>query len=90
MTTMSDHQNEKQSNAVLSECGRYRYTIERSWAICPNYLMLVMLNPSTADAEKNDPTIRCCIDFAKLMGYTGILVGRPEAWVIDRSSYDVR
>lgn len=55
------------SGAVLSDCGRYRYTLTRRWA--PGAPMLfVMLNPSTADASMDDPTIRRCIGFAKREG----------------------
>jgi hypothetical protein len=33
-----------------------------------------MLNPSTADAEVNDPTIRKCLGFAKELGFKAIEV----------------
>jgi hypothetical protein len=41
--------------------------------------MWLMLNPSTADASVDDPTIRRCISFAKLWGYSAILVGNLYA-----------
>lgn len=50
--------------AVLSECGRFRYGLTRTWSDGPAALF-IMLNPSTADAHTNDPTIRRCIAFAK-------------------------
>lgn len=42
--------------AFVSECGRYRYWLTRRWSAGP-IGTIVMLNPSTADAEVDDPTI---------------------------------
>lgn len=35
----------------------------------PKPCVFIMLNPSTADGEKDDPTIRRCVAFAKAWGY---------------------
>lgn len=61
-------------SATLSPCGRYRYWLTRYWASIDTVrpLMFIMLNPSTADADKDDPTIRKCVGFAQRMGFTGI------------------
>jgi hypothetical protein len=67
------------SAAVLSACGRYRYRLERWWD--NGYpLHVVMLNPSTADAALDDPTIRRCVRFAKRDGYAGLVVLNLYAW----------
>jgi hypothetical protein len=58
---------------VFSPCGKFRYKLWRRWAEGPT-LAWCMLNPSTADAEHNDPTVRRCIERAKLLGYAGIFV----------------
>jgi hypothetical protein len=61
------------STAVLSSCGTYRYQLTRRWAdgdLCG----WVMLNPSTADADQDDPTIRRCVRFARSWGFAGIVV----------------
>jgi hypothetical protein len=55
------------SSAEVSPCGRYRYRLDRRWADGPT-MGFIMLNPSTADAEQDDPTIRHCIGFAKREG----------------------
>jgi len=56
-------------DAVISECGRYRYLLRRTWDHGRPRLLYVMLNPSTADAEIDDPTIRSCVRLAKGNGY---------------------
>lgn len=62
------------SSAIISECGQYRYFLERKWGIGLPFVTWIMLNPSTADAEKDDPTIRRCINFSKSWGFGGMYV----------------
>ena len=61
--------------AEISECGRYRYRLTRRWDEIRPAVMFVMLNPSTADACQDDPTISRCIGFARDWGYGELLVG---------------
>lgn len=58
--------------AVISDCEKYRYVLTRGYNM--NYIPFVMLNPSTADAMEDDPTIRRCIGFARDWGYHGLVV----------------
>jgi hypothetical protein len=60
--------------ARISECGRYRYTLMRRWGAKPGGLTWIMLNPSTADAEQDDPTIRRCMTFTQKFGYDSMVV----------------
>lgn len=66
--------------AVISQCGSYRYELHRIWDESKPLVMFIMLNPSTADADNDDPTIRRCIGFAKSWGYGGIMVGNLFAY----------
>lgn len=59
------------SSAVFSTGEEYRYLLTRQRAAGPA-LVFIMLNPSTADARKDDPTIRRCIRFAAREG-AGVL-----------------
>jgi hypothetical protein len=76
-------------HADLSPCGTYRYSLEREWRGThdpknwewfdrdygqPKPCVFIMLNPSTADAEKDDPTIRRCVSFAKRWNYEALTV----------------
>lgn len=64
---------ECEKTAHLSSCGRYRYSLTRKWG--PEASVgYIMLNPSTADASDDDPTIRKCIGFAKKYEFGGIVV----------------
>jgi hypothetical protein len=61
------------SGARFSPCGNYRYELWRRWSDGPE-LIWILLNPSTADARRDDPTIRKCIGFSRLWGYGGMRV----------------
>jgi hypothetical protein len=62
------------SSAVLSDCGTYRYELHRSWDPAGSLCAWVMLNPSMADADLDDPTIRRCRSFSRSWDYGGIVV----------------
>lgn len=61
-------------SAIISECGKFRYHLTRQWNEALKPLPFIMLNPSTADADEDDPTIRKCIGFATRLGFGGIEV----------------
>lgn len=69
--------------ADISDCELYRWRLIRDWAeVVPQCLSFeksrtvnfIMLNPSTADGKTDDPTIRRCVSYAKLWGYTKLIV----------------
>jgi hypothetical protein len=65
--------------AIISPDGIYRYHLTRRWNAGP-LLPFIMLNPSTADADIDDPTIRRCMGFAKRERASGIVVGNVYAF----------
>lgn len=52
----------------------YRTRLYRTWAPAEQRLTFIMLNPSTADGETDDATIRICMGRAQRMGFGGIKV----------------
>ena len=62
-------------SALLSECGRHRLWLRRDGLRSEGpEMVIVMLNPSTADAESDDPTIRRCVGYAIREGCRSLLV----------------
>lgn len=70
-------------SAIISDCGLYRYLLTRETGLLlaekPGALF-VMLNPSTADATLDDPTIRRCRVFAQAWGCAGLAVANLYAY----------
>jgi hypothetical protein len=66
-----------ESTAEFSPCGKYRYTLTRAWHM-PEYpgrtVVFCMLNPSTADATKLDPTLTRCVSFARKLKFQRMVV----------------
>ena len=63
------------SPAVFSPDRVYRYSLVRSVNMLgKGRCCFVMLNPSTADETKNDPTVRRCISFATEWGFASLWV----------------
>ena len=52
----------------------HRLTLDRVWDNFLPHVLWVMLNPSKADARKDDPTIRKCIGFSDRWGYGSLSV----------------
>jgi hypothetical protein len=61
-------------SASLSHDGRYRFELTREWDRDRASVLFIMLNPSTADAKEDDPTIRRCIGFARCWGFGKLVV----------------
>jgi hypothetical protein len=67
-------------SAVLSNCRKYRYSLSRVWDESKPYVLFIGLNPSTADENEDDPTIKRCIDYANRWGYGGLKMANLFAY----------
>ena len=70
-------------SAVISNCGDYRYELRRRWTARASKRFTVAfigLNPSTADASNDDPTIRRCMGYAQSWQFKQLVVVNLFAW----------
>ena len=67
-------------DAVISDDNVFRYRLSRTWNPSLPKVLFIMLNPSTADDNNDDNTIRNVISMARANGYGGILVGNLYAY----------
>lgn len=63
-----------ESKAWFSDCRKYRYTLTREFKNPKGTLNFVMLNPSTATEEFNDPTVARCENMTLRLGYKYMVV----------------
>jgi hypothetical protein len=61
-------------DAAFSSCGDYRWWLERLWAPQRPRLIFIGLNPSRADRQRDDPTLRRLQGFARSWGYGALEV----------------
>ncbi|HVP08902.1 MAG TPA: DUF1643 domain-containing protein [Burkholderiales bacterium] len=62
------------AGAVFSPCRRWRYLLWRRWDQAKPVANFLMLNPSTADEHKLDPTCSRARDYAERWGYGALVV----------------
>jgi hypothetical protein len=60
--------------ARISDCKKYRYWLTRTWDDTLPQAIFIGLNPSTADAQKDDQTIRKLVNYADKWGYGRIIM----------------
>lgn len=66
-------------SAIISPCGSYRYRLERD-GMGEGSTAIIMVNPSTADAELDDATIRKLRGFGRQWDWGKIIVGNLFAY----------
>lgn len=67
-------------SAIISDCGQYRYRLERDFYRPGPVAAVFMVNPSTADATENDATIRRLLGFGARLGWHKVIVGNVCAY----------
>jgi hypothetical protein len=69
-----------EKSARISDCQKYRYTLSRTWK--PKGLIFAFfgVNPSTADANLDDQTVKKWVGFTDRNGGRGFIAGNPFAF----------
>lgn len=75
MIKTSLYRPDTETGAIFSPCEKYRYILWRTWDYWLPKAVFIGLNPSTADAYKDDPTVAKCQRYARSWGgYGGIVM----------------
>ncbi|MBR8279747.1 DUF1643 domain-containing protein [Burkholderia vietnamiensis] len=67
-------------SAIISQCGKFRYRLERDVQMDGLTFAYFGINPSTADATLDDATVRKWIGFTKVNGGRRFIVGNVSAY----------
>ena len=67
-------------SAVFSTCKTYRYSLTRKWDLNQKLILFIGLNPSTADENDDDPTIKRGMHYAYKWGYGGLIMANLFAF----------
>lgn len=67
-------------HAIFSDCRKHRFMLERIWDENGGRCVFIGLNPSTADEQTDDPTVRRCIGFAQDWGYGRLWMLNLFSW----------
>ncbi|MFK7763501.1 MAG: DUF1643 domain-containing protein [Roseobacter sp.] len=73
------HTEDISSEAAYSTCESYRYWLKRRWKPGPE-INFIMLNPSVADEQRNDPTVERCERRARILEFAAFSVTNIFAW----------
>lgn len=72
------------NGAKFSDDGKYRYSLWRIWDESLPKVMCIGLNPSTANASKNDNTINILISVLKRLNYGGFYMTNCFAFITSK------
>jgi hypothetical protein len=78
--------------AKFSNDKKHRYELSRHWDLSKSDILFIMLNPSIANENIDDPTIKRLINFTKKFNYGGFFVANlftyitPYSKTLDTSS----
>lgn len=74
LASFTSSERDVERTAIFDATGQYRYRLGRQWRKNGPTVAFIMLNPSTADATCDDPTLRACIQFAQRWDYAALSV----------------
>ncbi|MBB5190088.1 hypothetical protein HNQ50_000798 [Silvimonas terrae] len=67
-------------SAIISDCGKFRYRLERTVGMTGPVYAFFGINPSTADGSVDDATVSKWIGFTKVWGGSRFIVGNVFAF----------